>query len=397
MVMNPISEQRRAWLIRAAAAGGAGLALSLPGARLAFAAPVPVGDTKSGRLVVVMLRGAMDGLAAVPAVGDPGWAALRPGAAADDEKYGTPLRLDDTFALHPKLSSLHQWYGQGELLVMHAVASPYRERSHFDAQQVLESGGQRPFELQTGWLGRALQATDRRGLALGPSMPLALRGAGRAVSWSPSHQKPVDADLMARVASLYENDDQLGPMVALAMEQNSSAIGRTSAEGASFVALARQAGSFMAADDGPTIAWLESSGWDTHTGQAGRLVRMFEPLDQGLAALREALGAQWATTTVLVMTEFGRSAAMNGSGGTDHGTAGVAFMAGGQVAGGRVLADWPGLARNQLMDARDLRPTADLRAFVKPALQRHLGLQTALLDRDVLPGSPVSASGLWRA
>jgi uncharacterized protein (DUF1501 family) len=398
--MKPASTQRRDWLIRAAALGASGLTLSVPGARLAFAAPATdasSGSADSGRLVVVMLRGAMDGLAAVPAVGDPAWSTLRPSASADDEKYGAPLKLDDTFALHPKLTSMHEWYGQGQLLVVHAVASPYRERSHFDAQQLLESGGQRPFELQTGWLGRALQATDRSGVALSPSLPLALRGTGRATSWSPTHQKPVDADLMARVASLYDEDKALGPVFAQALEQHRGAIGSAvSTDGAGFVALAKQAGTFLAADDGPTIAWLDGTGWDTHTGQAGKLSRLFPLLDEGLAALRSALGERWTSTTVLVMTEFSRSAAMNGSGGTDHGTAGVAFLAGGSVAGGRVLTDWPGLTRTQLLDARDLRPTADIRTFIKPALQRHLRLPVSRLDKDVFPGSPPSANGLWR-
>ena len=170
----------------------------------------------------------------------------------------------------------------------------------------------------------------------------------------------------------------------------------TTADGAGFIALAHQAGRLLAADEGPSVAWLDSSGWDTHTQQAGRLSRLLPDLDKGLAALRSSLGARWATTTVLVMTEFGRSAAMNGSGGTDHGTAGVAFLAGGAVAGGRVHGDWPGLSRDQLFEARDLKATTDIRALIKPAVQRHLGLSTAQIERSVLPGSPAALTGLWR-
>lgn len=375
--------------------GGAALALQLPGVSLALAAGNPASGGNEPRLVVVFLRGAMDGLAAVPPVGDPSWKTLRPQADADAERYGQPLALDGTFALHAKLPTLHRWYGDQQLIVAHAVASPYRERSHFDAQQLLESGGNRAFELQTGWLGRAMETNGRQGVALSPALPLALRGASGASSWAPSTQPGVAPDLLERLALLYKGDAQLGPAFAKAREQRLGVMADAN-EGANFVALARQAGRFLAADGGPQIAWLDSNGWDTHSAQAFRLARQFESLDSGLAALREALGPRWANTAVLVVSEFGRSAAMNGSGGTDHGTAGVAFLAGGGVAGGRVLTDWPGLATAQLHEARDLKPTIDVRALIKPVLQRQLGTGSAQLDRDVLPGAPRGRTDLWR-
>lgn len=363
-------------------------AASLGSARLALAATPARSDQ---RLAVVMLRGALDGLAAVPAVGDPAWAALRP--VPPDI---APLPLSSPFALHPRLAQLHRWYGEGSLLVVHAVASPYRERSHFDAQQLLESGGARPFELSTGWLGRALQASDGRGVALSPSLPLALRGAAGASSWAPTREAPADDDLLARVMQLYEADPRLAPMFRQAIDQRSGSMAPAGG-GAGFVALATQAGRFLSAPDGPAVAWLDTSGWDTHTQQAPRLARLLASLDDGLAALRAALGDRWATTTVLVMTEFGRSALLNGSGGSDHGTGGIALLAGGAVAGGRVIADWPGLARPQLLDGRDLRPTLDLRALIRPVLQRQFALPTARLDREVLPGALRGLDGLWRA
>lgn len=395
MKMQPTSMQRRSWLARLAAAGGAGVALALPASRLALAAAAAShGD--AGRLVIVMLRGALDGLAAVPPVGDPAWPSLRPHAGAGQERFGAPLPLDGMFALHPALAALHRWYLAGQLLVVHATASPYRERSHFDAQQLLESGGSRPFELQTGWLGRALQAGQHSGLALSPALPLALRGASGASSWAPSRATPADADFMARVAQLYEADPPLAAMLARAMAQRGSRTGEA-APGHGFVDLARHAGAFLAAPGGPQVAWLESGGWDTHTRQAPRLAQLLQTLDEGLVALRVALGERWSSTTLLVITEFGRSAAMNGSGGSDHGTAGIALVAGGGVAGGRVLADWPGLAPGQLFEGRDLRPTLDLRAIIKPALQRHLRVATVQLEREVLPGAPRGRSDLWRA
>jgi len=403
--MKPVNTsllQRRAWLARAAC--GAGLAAFGVGtARYAWAAAPQAADR--GRLVVVMLRGALDGLAAVPALGDPAWAALRPRAADDDARFGTPLPLGGSaglFALHPALKTLHGWYGEGRLLVAHAVASPYRERSHFDAQQLLESGSNRPFEFDTGWLGRGLAQARGRGVALGSALPLALRGADGASSWAPEREAGFDADLMSRVARLYEPDALLSATFARARDQQQGVMADMNdmapdaAGRAGFARLAKQAGQFLAAADGPTLAWLDATGWDTHTQQAARLARGLEQLDGGLAALRSALGPRWASTTVLVMTEFGRSAAMNGSGGTDHGTAGVAFVAGGAVAGGRVLTDWPGLARAQLHEARDLRPTLDLRALLKPALQRHFGLAGPVIDTQVLPGAPRGVEGLWR-
>lgn len=390
------SPTRRRWLQTA----GAGLLLTHPGLRMAFAAS----PQARGKLVVVMLRGALDGLAAVPAIGDPQWSALRPTSPDAANAATAPLPLDGPFALHPALAQLHRWYGEGQLLVAHAVASPYRERSHFDAQQLLESGGQRPFELTSGWLGRALEASGQRAVALSPAMPVALRGAHSASTWTPTRAAAPDSDLMARIAQTYQNDPMLSGLLEQALSQRQTMGGGSREPGmgagagstAAFTGLARQAGGFLAQDGGPDVAWLDLDGWDTHTQQVSRLQRQLAALDEGLAALRQALGERWGDTTVLVMTEFGRSAALNGSGGTDHGTGGVALLAGGGVAGGRVLADWPGLGASALLDGRDLRPTRDIRTLMVPLLQRHLGVGAAQLAQ-ALPGAPKGAQDLWRA
>jgi uncharacterized protein (DUF1501 family) len=399
---------RRRRLVQTLAVGAMG---PLSGLRFAWAGPMPPERPNAAdgrRLIVVMLRGALDGLAAVPPVGDPALAGLRPHAGPDAERFGAPLPLPGTpFALHPALVNLHGWFGDGQLLIAHAVASPYRERSHFDAQQLLESGGSRPFELLTGWLGRALQATGGQGVALGPAVPLALRGADGATSWAPSDETLPEPEWLDRVARLYGDDPRLAAAFGHARAQRdggmvgmSSATGDMAGPDASanrFAALAAQAGRMLAAPLGPDIAWLDLNGWDTHTQQAARLGRLLASLDGALAALRGALGERWARTCVLVMTEFGRAAALNGSGGTDHGTAGVAFLAGGDVAGGRVIGDWPGVAPSQLYQGRDLRPTHDLRTLMKPLLQRQLGLSAAVMDRDVLAGAPAGRTDLWRA
>jgi len=390
--------------------GVAALGCAVP-ARLAFAAPSNERTDSQQRLVVVMLRGALDGLAAVPAIGDPAWADLRGHHEAGAQSQalanafangntaviaGTQtsmLSLDMTFALHPALKTLHQWYLQRELMVVHAVASPYRERSHFDAQQLLESGGDRPFAQTTGWLGRALQITGKRAVALTAAMPLALRGSDGASTWTPAGRATNHQDLMMRVAQMYGDDIQLATALSQAMGQQDMAIG--AGEGLGLISLARQAGKFLSDPKGPRVAWLETGGWDTHTQQVGRLGRLLPSLDEALAALRSALGQHWATTTVLVMTEFGRSATLNGSGGTDHGTGGVAFLAGGDVAGGRVLADWPGLARTQLIDGRDLKPTLDIRRLIGPVVQRQFAIGNSSLGL-ILPGAPAGLVDLYR-
>lgn len=374
------------------------------------------------RLVVVMLRGALDGLAAVPAVGDPAWANLRggqnyrleaPGGKSTAPAPGTPLAaaaplpLNSTFALHPALAELHRWYTQRELLVVHGLASPYRERSHFDAQQMLEAGSDRPFALSTGWLGRALQAQGQPAVALETTLPLGLRGADLASTWSPSRPSHTSEDTLARVARLYQADPALAKAWGLAAgNELNPAMGtgtepggplKTGGNAGDWSALLQQAGLFLTQPNGPRVAWLDTDGWDTHSQQEARLGRLLPRLDQALATLKTALGAAWAHTTVLVMTEFGRTAAPNGSGGSDHGTGAAAFVAGGNVAGGRVLADWPGLGNAQLLGGRDLRPTLDIRGLLATLVERQFGLSATTVRKGIVPGAPAWRDTLWRA
>ncbi len=344
------------------------------------------------RFVFVLLRGGMDGLAAVPAIGDPDFASAR-GALA---QYGAaPLALPDTpFALHPALTSLHAMYDKRELAVIHAAGLAYRERSHFDAQQVLESGGTRPYELATGWLGRALAAQSQRsGLALTTAVPLVLRGSDRIDTWAPSALPDPSPDLVARLELLYAGDSALREALARAkslregadMASGGPMQGRQAA-----VTLARKAGEMLAAALGPRIAVLEMGGWDTHANQMnpnGAMASNLRTLDAALAALRESLAGAWRHSVVLVATEFGREVTVNGTMGSDHGTGGAAFVLGGAVAGGRVIADWPGLAKSQRFEGRDLRVTTDLRAVMKGVLADHLKLPGAVIENTVLPGS----------
>jgi uncharacterized protein (DUF1501 family) len=377
--------------------GALAMSGALAGApRFAFAA----GATDK-RLVVVLLRGAMDGLSAVPACGDPDFERARSGLAiAGPGQANGALALDSTFGLHPALSGLHDRYARRELIVFQAIASPYRDRSHFDGQNLLENGSDAPYGLPDGWLNRALvglpqarrQGRTDLGVALAPSMPLIMRGPARVTSWSPSLLPAPQADLLARVRALYdETDPKLAMALSEAVDANAATgQGAAKAGGQEFLALMKAAARFMAEPNGPCVAMIDSTGWDTHANQAGPyspLTRNLTQLDRGIAALADGLGDHWSQTAVVVMTEFGRTVAMNGTSGTDHGTASAAFLVGGAVAGGRVLADWPGLKPAALYAGRDLKPTADLRSLTKAALRDHLGMDEVRLEAVVFPGS----------
>jgi uncharacterized protein (DUF1501 family) len=349
------------------------------------------------RLVVLFLRGGLDGLSAVPAYGDPDFIARRgdlaiaaPGAA------GGALKLDDFFGLSPYLPEMHKLYEARELAVLHAISSPYRERSHFDGQNVLENGTARPFGRDAGWLGIALaERATVGGVALGPAIPLLLRGPASVTSWSPSALPAPDPDLLERLAQLYRGDPLLAGPLAAARRANGMMEGsdgaRSMGGGAQpVIALAKAAGAFLAKADGPRVATIDFGGWDSHANQIGEyspLTRNLRLLDRALTTLKGSLADAWKHTAVLIVTEFGRTVAINGSRGTDHGTAGAAFVAGGAVRGGRVIADWPGLSDHALHEGRDLRPTLDLRALLKAALAAQLSVGEAALETKVFPES----------
>ena len=381
------------------------------------------------RLVVVILRGALDGLAAVPPHGDPHYAGLhRELAIAPPGASEGALALDNTFGLHPALEFLHGRYAAGELIVFHAVASPYRDRSHFDGQNVLENGLAHPLGSADGWLNRALaalparsaSANAERAVAIGLNVPLILRGGAPVLSKSPIATADVDEDLLNRLADLYSRDDWFSARLSEAAESNrlsdelKDAAGDAPAAmsmpgsggvnrgGDRLTAAARLAAAVMKSDGGPEIAVLEAGGWDTHANQGGAkgvLATRLQALDTALETLAGGLESLWPKTAVLVVTEFGRTAAMNGTRGTDHGTAGTAFLVGGAVRGGRVVADWPGLSPAALLEARDLKPTLDLRAVFKGVLGEHLCVDARTLTTQVFPDSAraVALRGLIRA
>jgi uncharacterized protein (DUF1501 family) len=399
MSFNNLILPRRTFL------GGAGafaLTAALPRAVLADA-------PTDKRFVLIILRGAMDGLNVVPPYADPAYAALRGQIAiAKPGETDGAIDLNGFFGLHPALADIAPWYKEGGLLPIQAVASPYRDRSHFDGQDMLENGTRSPRNTDSGWLNRALTAMGggdhRIGLAVGQSIPLVLRGPTQVASWAPTKMQEANESFLSLVQTVYQNDKRLSAALAdgirataaadqmLGADKDPMADGTMAGPGAykGQKMLAEAAGKMLADPNGPRIAVFDAQGWDTHAGQGaakGRLANALGGLSASLVALRESLGPAWKDTVVLMATEFGRTAHANGTNGTDHGTGTVSLLAGGGVAGGKVLGQWPGLSETQLYQSRDLMPTTDLRAVMKTVLCEHLRVPQDRLENAVFPNS----------
>ncbi len=361
---------------------GAAGALSLGFApRLAFAQAA-----SDRRFVFIIQRGAADGLGTLAPVGDPAFAAQR-GVLAQD--FADAAKLDAMFALHPNLKNVAQMYAAKEAMFVHAVASPYRDRSHFDAQNVLETGGVAAYQLKDGWMNRLLSVLpddERKGIAIAATIPMALRGKVEVASYAPSVLPDASDDLLGRVAMLYAQDPQLHAIWEQATATRTLTGDLAANNGRNAAATGALAARLLAADNGARIAMIETGGWDTHAGQRGRLGAQLNGLDQMIAALKTGLGPLWGKTMVLVATEFGRTVKVNGTQGTDHGTGSVAWLLGGAVQGGRVVADWPGLSDAALYEGRDLRPTAGLDAVIGSAAAAHFGVDPARAMPALFPG-----------
>lgn len=381
------------------------------------------------RLVVIILRGGMDGLAALAPYGDPAYRQTRGDLAIDQDAL---LKIDPFFGLHPSLSPLASLYKKGEMIALPASATPYRNRSHFDAQNVLELGSDKPHALNSGWLNRLVGAINERegntrsrnktenpaspsgelGLAFGSGLPLIMRGDHDVNAWSPSAMPDTSDDYMSLVQRIYGNDPLLSKNLNKALDlqarsedmtDNEQKMAKQNNPNKSFFNLASLAGRWLGDPDGPRIATLELGGWDTHARQGtegGRLANNLGILARGITSIKQEMiksadqsnyGSSWSKTVVVAMTEFGRTAHPNGNLGTDHGTAGTAFLFGGALKSdggkGRIIHNWPGLAKAQLYENRDLNPTTDLRAIMLGLLSDHYGLSQAVLTRDIYPGS----------
>lgn len=378
----------------------------------AFLPKLAFAEGRDPRFLAIILRGALDGLATVAPVGDPDWFALRGDEALTAAGKTPALPLDDFFALNPAMPNLARMFQAKEAIIVHACATPYRERSHFDGQDLLESGLPMPKPSESGWLNRALSGLAPGGrinpkgshvFAVGPVTPLIARGSAPVLSWSPQRIMPASEDTAARLLALYRQSDLklasvLEDSAKLAAIEQSDATGMAQKPGgpgpaqlrAYFSDAAGNAAKFLAQADGPRVGALALDGWDTHVNEGiaqGRLSQLLGALDDALAAIKINMGPAWSQTVVALATEFGRTARLNGTAGTDHGTATVALLVGGALNGGRVIADWPGLKPANLYENRDLKPATDLRAVLKGVLKDHLRADDRALAQNVFPGS----------
>lgn len=386
------------------------------------------GDLAKKKLVVVICRGGMDGLSVSPPVGDRDYAALRGSIALKPEQV---LKLDETFGLHPELKTVHALAEKGQARIAPAIASPDRARSHFEAQDVLETGAAGVYRAETGWLNRTLEALAPvrkvEGLSVGTTAPLILRGKVQAASWSPGKGVDETARLPTLLQDLYKNDPMLGPAFARGLETETmaqqamtamaatpamnvaaastpsmggmtsmspapiSSTGANDRQNRQGSGAARKLGStlggFMIQAGGPQIAAISLDGFDTHAGQLGQIATRLSYMDAVLDGLRSGLGAEWKNTVVIAVTEFGRTARVNGTGGTDHGTASTGLILGGALKPGGIVGDWPGLAQNALFENRDTAPTLDMRGLFKGVLADHIGVDRAALESKVFPDS----------
>src|SRR5690242_3433508 len=385
-------------------------------------------EGRDPRMLLVVLRGALDGLGVVAPVGDPDWVKLRGDKALLLDGKTPALPLDSFFALNPAMPNLHRLFKLEQATIVHAAATPYRERSHFDGQDVLESGLPRPGRAESGWLNRALGGLeaesrvrrDARAFAVGPVTPLVVRGPTPVMSWTPARIQPASEDTMARLIDLYHHTalelaralEGRRELATIARSGDATVMapteGRQIPQGfpaqvrAFFADAAGTAAKFLAREDGPRIGALAFNGWDTHVDEgadSGRLATLLGALDGALAAVEKNMGDVWGETVVTVVTEFGRTARINGTNGTDHGTGTVALLAGGALKGGRVIADWPGLKNADLYEGRDLKPTTDLRAVLKGVLRDHVRVDEKALASVVFPDSAAAQAmgGLVRA
>jgi uncharacterized protein (DUF1501 family) len=403
--MNAFNPSRRGLL---ATAAGFGLTVQLLGVP-ALAAD---SDLNRRKVVVIICRGGMDGLSVAPPVGDPEYKGLRGDLAIENA-----LPLDATFALHPQLSSVHALAKAGEARIVPAVATPDRARSHFEAQDVLESGAAGVYSVSSGWLNRTVETLSAHrkvdAISIGATAPLILRGKLQTASWSPGRGVDTAARLPSLLQDLYRNDTLLGPALAKGLATQDMAkdalanMAGTNAQltPASMTAPAtagrggaqqgreasRQLGTalagFMREPGGPTVAAISLDGFDSHAGQAGLIATRLAALDAVLDGLHAGLGPEWRNTVVLVATEFGRTAKANGTGGTDHGTASTALVLGGALKPGGIVGDWPTLKANALYENRDLAPTLDMRGLFKGVLAEHMGVDKAALENVVFPNS----------
>jgi uncharacterized protein (DUF1501 family) len=373
-------------------------------------------ETSGKVLVAVFQRGAVDGLSMVMPYGDPGYTAARPSIGLLPPKPGESERaidLDGFFALHPALAPLVPLWESRALAVVHACGSPDTTRSHFDAQDYMESGTPGIKSTPDGWLARAIRTRSKRAspfraVAMGPALPRTLQGDVGAISMQSIERFDVRAgDPSARQSfeALYEQGvrDVLHgtgreTFEAVKMLRSANAARIAPAHGAEyprgpFGEAMRQIAQLVKADIGLEVAFADMQGWDTHVGQGaerGQLALRLREFGGALAAFARDLGDKMADVVVITMSEFGRTVAENGNRGTDHGHATAMLVLGGGVRGGRAYGHWPGLAPDRLFEGRDLAVTTDFRSLFTEVATRHL----AVAASPLFPGFTAAPASL---
>ncbi len=381
--------QRRQWL-KGAGAGFA--ALSFAGIPSAWANSA----TNAPRLLVVLLRGGMDGLAAVPPIGDTSYAAIRPTIAVNNS-----LRLDGSFGLHPSLKHLHQLWGQEQLAVVHSTGFDYAGRSHFEGQDVMQSGMPKPYTSASGWLGRAMQVAGvAGGVSISIPMPLILRGNPESSTKFPNWMPPLTPTVAGSLEALWSKDGLMSPYASIiraeAASQRQGVMNRPDfASARSLPELGRLAGLEMGKPQGPRVGLIDfTNGFDTHASQGadqGAHADQLVKVDQLIQNFQVSMGSKWADALVVTVTEFGRTAAENGTTGTDHGVGTCCLLVGGLIGRAKVYADWRGLHKDQLFEGRDLPPTVDVAAVYAKVIERLFELTPSAIQQQVIAHKPNAA------
>lgn len=334
------------------------------------------------RLLTILLRGGMDGLLAMPPVGEKRLQSLRPNINPDDA-----LPLDGFFALHPTFNNIHDLYNKGEALLVHGTSIPYTGRSHFEGQNVMESGVMTPYASQSGWMGRALDLQGYHSVAMSLPSPLILRSAERPASFFPSWLRKLPPVAYKKVLPLWAADTTFaGFGEEITAEQDA---GMSPAlqfgDKNSLSSLATEAGNRLRDGSGPRMAVLDHVGFDLHANSPRDSHRLMKDVDDAIGAFRAAIGDEvWKKTLVVTVTEFGRTVAENGSLGTDHGYGTSIFVLGGKLKKGGIIADWPGLAEKAMFEGRDLQATIDARSLYGALMSNVLDLDPELVQRQVL-------------
>ena len=355
-----------------------------------FNLPALATSSRKKNLVVIMLRGGMDGLCAVPVIGDKNFEKRRKSILIENT-----IKLNSDFALHPKLIGFNKCWNENTGSIVHATSIPYKQRSHFEGQNLMESGGRVPYQEKTGWVGRAMKLANLKGdgLALSLPMPLLLRGVPKNNNYFPTWGRLPRKDTLDLLKSVYADsseDELLQMMDFIKKRKDEQMMGGTGGgDRQKNKNLARQAAKYLRKSDGPRVAVFEVNGFDTHAAQGGvdgTHTKCLVEMDEIINNLRDNLQEAYKDTIILTVTEFGRTIKQNGGNGTEHGYGTAIFMAGGLLKKSQVHTDWPGLKRKEMYEGRDLNATIDARSVYASAMSTVFDLDFKRIQKDVFWG-----------